>query len=30
MIGSLFQAGSSLMSGFQQQKALKAKLGVGG
>jgi hypothetical protein len=30
MIGSLFQAGGSLMGGFQQQRFLKAKLGVGG
>lgn len=28
MVGSVFQAGSSLMSGFQQQKLLKAKLAV--
>jgi len=30
LIGSAFQAGSTLVSSFQQQSALKAKMGIGG
>jgi hypothetical protein len=30
MVGSVIKAGSSLMSGFQQQGMMKAKLGLGG
>lgn len=29
LVGSVFQAGSSLMGGFQQQAAMRAKLGAG-
>lgn len=30
MVGSVFQAGASLMGGFQQQAQMKAKLGITG